>query len=74
MRRNMLKIYIMVVFNRVPSSRQLERECQRNIELVWLPAEFAPDFKTIASSARTTARPFVRSAVPSWRCAASLIC
>src|SRR5271155_3117674 len=34
--------------NRVPSSRRLERECQRNIELVWLTGHLAPDFKTIA--------------------------
>jgi hypothetical protein len=34
--------------NRVPSSRRLERECQRNIELVWLTGQLAPDFKTIA--------------------------
>jgi hypothetical protein len=33
---------------RVPSSRRLERECQRNIELVWLTGQLAPDFKTIA--------------------------
>ena len=34
--------------NRVPSSRRLERECQRNIELFWLTGQLAPDFKTIA--------------------------
>ena len=34
--------------NRVPSSRRLERECQRNIELIWLTGHLAPDFKTIA--------------------------
>src|SRR5258705_13358977 len=34
--------------NRVPSSRRLERECQRNIELIWLTGRLAPDFKTIA--------------------------
>ena len=32
----LLKIYIYGYLNRVPSSRRLERECQRNIELVWL--------------------------------------
>ena len=31
----LLKIYIYGYLNRVPSSRRLERECQRNIELVW---------------------------------------
>src|SRR5262245_8909915 len=34
----LLKIYIYGYLNRVPSSRRLERECQRNIELVWLTA------------------------------------
>ena len=32
----LLKIYIYGYLNRVPSSRRLERECQRNIELIWL--------------------------------------
>jgi transposase len=31
-----------------PSSQRLERECQRNIERVWLTGQLAPDFKTIA--------------------------
>jgi transposase len=44
----MLKIYIYGYLNRIPSSRRLERECQRNIELVWLTEQLAPDFKTIA--------------------------
>ena len=40
----LLKIYLYGYLNRVPSSRRLEREAQRNIELMWL----TPDFKTIA--------------------------
>ena len=44
----LLKIYIYGYLNRVPSSRRLERECQRNIELLWLTGQLAPDFKTIA--------------------------
>ena len=44
----MLKIYIYGYLNRIPSSRRLERECQRNIELIWLTGKLAPDFKTIA--------------------------
>src|SRR6185436_11422991 len=44
----LLKLYIYGYLNRVPSSRRLERECQRNIELVWLTGQLAPDFKTIA--------------------------
>jgi transposase len=46
--RMMLKLYIYGYLNRVPSSRRLERECQRNIELIWLTGHLAPDFKTIA--------------------------
>src|SRR6266542_1635485 len=46
--RMMLKLYIYGYLNRVPSSRRLERECQRNIEMIWLTGQLAPDFKTIA--------------------------
>ena len=48
----MLKIYIYGYLNRVPSSRRLERECQRNIELIWLTGRLAPDHKTIADFRR----------------------
>jgi transposase len=44
----MVKIYIYGYLNRIPSSRRLERECQRNIELIWLTGKLAPDHKTIA--------------------------
>jgi len=46
--RMILKLYIYGYLNRVPSSRRLERECQRNIEVIWLTGQLAPDFKTIA--------------------------
>ena len=45
----LLKIYVYGYLNRVQSSRRLERETQRNIELMWLTGRLAPDFKTIAS-------------------------
>ncbi len=45
----MLKIYLYGYLNRVQSSRRLEREAQRNIELMWLTGRLAPDFKTIAN-------------------------
>lgn len=35
-------------FNRIQSSRRLERETERNVELMWLAGRLAPDFKTIA--------------------------
>lgn len=46
--RVMLKIYIYGYLNRIQSSRRLEREAQRNVELMWLTGRLAPDFKTIA--------------------------
>lgn len=44
-----LKIYIYGYLNRIQSSRRLEREAQRNVELMWLTGHLKPDFKTIAS-------------------------
>ena len=44
----LLKIYIYGYFNRIQSSRRLEREAERNVELMWLTGRLAPDFKTIA--------------------------
>lgn len=44
----MLKIYVYGYLNQVQSSRSLERECHRNLELIWLTGRLAPDFKTIA--------------------------
>ena len=44
----LLKIYVYGYFNQVHSSRRLEREAQRNIELMWLVGRLVPDFKTIA--------------------------
>ncbi len=70
----LFKIYVYGYLNRVQSSRRLERECQRNIELVWLTGRLMPDFKTIADSGRTMARPSARSAVSSWCCADALSC
>lgn len=44
----LLKIYIYGYLNRIQSSRRLEREAQRNVELMWLTGRLMPDFKTIA--------------------------
>jgi transposase len=44
----MLKIYVYGYINQVQSSRRLEREAGRNIEMMWLTGRLAPDFKTIA--------------------------
>jgi transposase len=44
----MLRIYLYGYLNQVQSSRRLERECGRNLELIWLTGRLKPDFKTIA--------------------------
>ena len=44
----MLKVDVYGYVNRVPSSLRLERECQRNVEAMWLTGCLTPDFKTIA--------------------------
>src|ERR1700739_3079104 len=50
----LLKIYLYGYLNRLQSSRRLEREAQRNIELMWLVGRLAPDFKTIADFRKDT--------------------
>src|SRR5512141_2498620 len=45
----LLKIYIYGYLNRIQSSRRLEHETQRNLELMWLTGRLMPDFKTIAN-------------------------
>ena len=49
---DLLKLYIYGYLNRVRSSRRLEREAQRNIEVIWLLRGLKPDFKTIADFRR----------------------
>ena len=44
----LLKLYIYGYLNRVQSSRRLEKEAQRNVEVMWLTGRLMPDFKTIA--------------------------
>src|SRR6185503_7248811 len=44
----LLKLYIYGYLNRVQSSRRLEREASRNVELMWLTGRLVPDHKTIA--------------------------
>jgi transposase len=48
----LLKIYIYGYLNRIQSSRRLERESGRNVELMWLTGRLSPDFKTIADFRR----------------------
>jgi transposase len=45
---DLLKLYVYGYLNQVRSSRKLEKECHRNVEIMWLMKKLAPDFKTIA--------------------------
>ncbi|SEC79081.1 Transposase [Pseudomonas frederiksbergensis] len=64
---DLLKLYLYGYFQRIRSSRRLEAECRRNVEVMWLLGRLAPDFKTIADFRRdnsaaftATCRAFVR--------------
>src|ERR1700739_382612 len=57
----MLKLYVYGYINQVASSRRLEREAGRNVELMWLTGRLAPDFKTIADFRKDTG-PAIRAA------------
>ena len=52
----LLKLYIYGYLNRLQSSRRLEREAQRNVELMWLTGRLMPDFKTIANFRKDNGR------------------
>jgi transposase len=52
----LLKIYVYGYLNRIHSSRRLERETQRNVELMWLTGRLMPDFKTIADFRKDNGR------------------
>jgi len=49
---DLLKLYIYGYLNRVRSSRRLEAETHRNLEVIWLMRQLQPDFKTIADFRR----------------------
>jgi transposase len=52
-----LKLYIYGYLHRIQSSRRLERECQRNLEVMWLLGRLAPDHKTIADFRKDNGAP-----------------
>ena len=52
----MLKIYIYGYLNRIQSSRRLERDTQRNVELMWLTRRLTPDFKPSLISEKIMAK------------------
>lgn len=53
----LLKLYYYGYLHRIHSSRQLEAECHRNVELIWLVRKLAPDFKTIADFRKDNLKP-----------------
>jgi transposase len=55
---DMLKLYLYGYLNRVRSSRRLEAEAGRNLELIWLLRGLRPDYKTIADFRRDNRGPF----------------
>ena len=57
---DILKLYIYGYLNRVRSSRRLEMECHRNIEVIWLLRTLKPDFKTIADFRSDNRAAFLR--------------
>src|SRR5215468_819675 len=70
----LVKIYLYGYLNRIASSRRLECEAQRNMELMWLTRRLMPDFKTIADFRKDKARPFGQRAGNSCCFAASSTC
>ncbi|SEN76973.1 IS1182 family transposase [Nitrosomonas marina] len=52
----MLKLYVYGYLNRIQSTRRLEREAGRNVELMWLLGRLAPDFKTISDFRKNNAK------------------
>jgi transposase len=55
---DLLKLYVYGYFQRIRSSRRLETECQRNVEVMWLLGRLAPDFKTIADFRKDNGKAF----------------
>jgi transposase len=53
----LLKLYLYGYLNRIRSSRRLEAECVRNVELIWLTGKLTPDFKTIADFRKDNLKP-----------------
>jgi transposase len=54
---DLLKLYLYGYLNRIRSSRHLERESHRNVEVMWLIQRLTPDFKTIADFRRNNREP-----------------
>src|SRR4051812_13098964 len=55
---DLLRLYLYGYLNQVRSSRRLERECARNVEVMWLLNRLVPDHKSISDFRRVNAAPF----------------
>ncbi len=62
---DLLKLYVYGYLNRTRSSRLLEREAQRNVEVMWLLKQLTPDFKTIADFRKDNLQP-IRAVCREW--------
>ncbi len=56
--RDLLKLYVYGYLNGIRSSRKLERECNRNVEVMWLLRKLRPDFKTVADFRKDNRKAF----------------
>jgi len=54
----LLCLFIYGYLNRIRSSRQLEKECKRNLKLIWLMPELQPDHNTIANFLKNNLKAF----------------
>jgi transposase len=70
--RDLLKLYLYGYLQRIRSSRRLEAECRRNLELMWLLSRLVPDHKTIAEFRRLHSEAISQTAVELVRMARSV--
>lgn len=70
----LLKLYIYGYLNRIQSSRRLEKEAHRNVELMWLLERLTPDFKTIADFRKITVKVSGMPVGPLLACAGKCKC
>lgn len=65
---DLLKLYLYGYWNRLCSSRKLESECRRNLEVMWLLGRLSPDHKTIAEFRRVNAKALREACAAFVRC------